>query len=129
MKYQLLCTFTHKKDLPVILDYIQKSYIIPENRIFVLSNKQNPSELFCTYNITGTTGSRTQNTISIHRKTETNTLYTVNALNRLIYELTGKVDSSYVLPWGQYQNTFLLTDNDTYRLVPLVFVKQHKFFS
>ena len=80
LKTQLLCTFAHRSDLNIVSDYIQQSYTIPERRIFVFANAEATDNLYCTYNADAGT-QRGQNTISIHRKKETNTLYTVNALN------------------------------------------------
>ena len=83
MKTQLLCTFAHRSDLNIVTEYIQQSYIIPEQRIFIFANAESADNLYCTYNADAGT-QRGQNTISIHRKKETNTLYTVNALNQII---------------------------------------------
>jgi len=95
VKTQLLCTFAHKSDLNIITDYIQTSYEIPEHRIFVFSNSETTDNLYCTYNAMSTSR-RGQNTISIHRKKETNTLYTVNALNEVIKSVNNFLVSSYI---------------------------------
>jgi len=119
-----LCTFAHQSDLNIITDYIQKSYTIPEQRIFVFSNAEVPSQLYCTYNVDASE-TRGQNTISIHRKKETNTLYTVNALNAIIRRVNnGVLDKTFQVDWDNYQNSFILTDGDDYRVVELVFFKK-----
>jgi hypothetical protein len=124
VKTQLLCTFAHRTDLNIITDYIQTSYEIPEHRIFVFSNADSIDNLYCTYNATMTTR-RGQNTISIHRKKETNTLYTVNALNEVIKNVNnGVLDKTYQLDWVKYRNSFILTDDTSYRVIPLVFFKK-----
>ena len=84
MKTQLLCTFAHKKDLELVADYVAKSYTISEKRLFVFSDADNRSDLYITYNVEPDDYGKTPNTIMIHRKKETNTLYTVNALNAII---------------------------------------------
>jgi len=119
-----LCTFAHQSDLNIITDYIQKSYTIPEQRIFVFSNAEVPSQLYCTYNVDASE-TRGQNTISIHRKKETNTLYTVNALNAIIRRVNnGVLDKTFQVDWNNYQNSFILTDGNDYRVVELVFFKK-----
>lgn len=124
MKTQLLCTFAHRTDLNIITEYIQTSYEIPEQRIFVFSNIDVPDNLYCTYNA-HETQRRGQNTISIHRKKETNTLYTVNALNEVIRKVNnGILDKTYQLDWQRYQNSFILTDDAGYRVINLVFFKK-----
>ena len=125
MKTQLLCTFAHRSDLNIIIDHIQTHYEIPERRIFVFSNADDTDSLFCTYNVSGTK-KRGLNTISIHRKKETNTLYTVNALNEVIRTVNnGVLDKTFQLDWSNYQNAFILTDaTDSYRVVELLFYKR-----
>ena len=119
-----MCTFAHQSDLNIITDYIQKSYTIPEQRIFVFSNAEVPSQLYCTYNVDASE-TRGQNTISIHRKKETNTLYTVNALNAIIRRVNnGVLDKTFQVDWNNYQNSFILTDGNDYRVVELVFFKK-----
>ena len=124
MKTQLLCTFAHRTDLNIITDYIQTNYEIPERRIFVFANVDLTDNLYCTYNA-NETARRGQNTISIHRKKETNTLYTVNALNEIIRTVNnGVLDKTYMLNWVMYENSFILTDESGYRIIPLVFFKK-----
>jgi len=124
VKTQLLCTFAHRSDLNIIIDYIQQSYTIPEQRIFVFANADAADNLYCTYNADAGT-QRGQNTISIHRKKETNTLYTVNALNEIIRTVNnGVLDRTYQLDWSAYQNSFILTDAASYRVIDLVFFKK-----
>jgi len=125
LKTQLLCTFAHRNDLNIVTDYIKSKYEIPERRIFAFANEIHPNELYCTYNA-DSYGDRGANTISIHRKKETNTLYTVNAMNEVIrYMNNGVLDKSYMLPWEQFQNAFILTDeNSGYRVIRLKFFRK-----
>jgi len=58
------------------------------------------------------------NTILVHRKKQTNTLYTINALNQLIRELNGGVlDKSYMIPWEDYKNSVLLTKENKLQIL------------
>ena len=125
MKTQLLCTFAHKSDLNIVTDYIQSNYVIPEQRIFIFYNADDSDMLYCTYNVSHTIN-RTSNTISIHRKKETNTLYTVNALNEVIRTVNnGVLDKTFQVDWLYYQNSFILTDSETrYRVIELLFFKK-----
>ena len=125
MKTQLLCTFAHKSDLNIVTDYIQSNYVIPEQRIFIFYNADDSDMLYCTYNVSHTIN-KTSNTISIHRKKETNTLYTVNALNEVIRTVNnGVLDKTFQVDWLYYQNSFILTDSETgYRVIELLFFKK-----
>lgn len=125
MKTQLLCTFAHKKDLELIVDYVTKSYTISERRMFVFSDADNRNDLYVTFNIEATGYSKTPNTISIHRKKETNTLYTVNALNTIIRNANnGLLDKSFMVDWTLYRNSLLLTNEEALRKIQLQLVRR-----
>ena len=87
MSNKLFCTFSTEDDLENVLTTIQSKYKIIYNKIFVLYSKSQ-DEYMCTYNVDfGNVSTFLENTILVHRKKETNTLYTINALNTLIKEL------------------------------------------
>ena len=110
MSNKLFCTFATEDTLDGILEEIQDRYKIIYNKIFVLYSKSQ-DEYICTYNVDfGNVGTFLDNTILVHRKKESNTLYTINALNTLIKELNGGVlDTSYRINWSDYRNCILLT--------------------
>ena len=119
MTNKLFCTFTSPADLEETVATINRKYAILFNKVFVLESPQS-DELICTYNIdTGNmAASPMANTILLHRKKESNSLYTINALNILIRSLNnGILDTRYVIPWQEYKNCILLTNgNDLRRL-------------
>ena len=106
---KLFCTFTTLEELDDLLNHITSTYSIMYNKIFVLHIKSN-DEYVCTYNIEqGNTEGLPPNTIMVHRKKDTNTLYTINALNELIKKLNGGVvDTKFPIDWQHYRNTVLL---------------------
>ena len=111
---KLFCTFTKPEDLETTVSTINRRHVILYNKIFILESPQS-DELMCTYNIdTGNSSdSPLPNTILLHRKKESNTLYTINALNELIKKLNdGVVDINYRINWQHYKNTILLTQHD-----------------
>ena len=114
MKTQLLCTFTDKNDLEKTIGKIKQSYNIAFNKIYVLQNENQPNELICTYNVQVMDDldyNLVSNTISLHRKKHTNTLYTINALNEVIKNLNnGILDISYRIPWENFQNVIMVTN-------------------
>jgi len=108
---RLFATFSSKDKLEETLQTIKDTYSILYGKIFVLESPDT-EEVLCTYNIDPINSSSRilPNTILLHRKKETNTLYTINALNLLIKELNeGVVDSSYKVNWLDFKNTVLLT--------------------
>jgi hypothetical protein len=114
LKNKLFCTFSAKDRLEDTLDMIRSEYTIMYGKIFVLES-ENSEVYLCTYNIE-VDESATRilpNTILLHRKKESNTLYTINSLNLLIKSLNeGILDTSYRVNWPDYQNTVLLTQGD-----------------
>ena len=110
MTNKLFCTFTTKENLDEIIAEIQARYNIIYNKIFILYAKEQ-DEFLCTYNVDlGNVSTFIENTILVHRKKESNTLYTINALNRLIEDLNnGKLDESYRVNWQDYRNRIILT--------------------
>ena len=67
---------------------------------------------------------KVKNTISLHRKKITNTLYTINALNELIMDINnGILDTSYQVPWDVYKNTILITNKDGLSRIPTRILK------
>lgn len=108
---KLFCTFTTKEELDSTVDTIKDQYDILFNKIFVLF-VESTNEYVCTYNVDSFNMSNTilDNTILLHRKKDSNTLYTINALNDLIKELNGGVlDMKYKVNWSEYRNCILLT--------------------
>lgn len=110
---KLFCTFTKLDELDDLLSSIQSKYNVLYNKIFVLQVKGN-DEFVCTYNIDQVNlEDIPPNTILVHRKKESNTLYTINALNELIKKLNnGIVDTKFPISWQHYRNTILLTQHD-----------------
>ena len=114
---KLFCTFTTKDDLESIVSTINRRYLVLYNKIFILESPQS-EELMCTYNIDAGNVSESPlpNTILLHRKKESNTLYTINALNTLIKKLNnGVLDTSYIVNWQEYKNSILLTNGPELR--------------
>ena len=110
LKNRLFCTFVKEDELVELVEMINREYVIMYRKVFVLSSSDS-DELMCTYNIdTDYTQPRVmKNTILVHRKKETNTLYTINSLNALIMELNGgRLDSNYQVHWPSYKNSILL---------------------
>lgn len=114
---KLFCTFSNEDKLESTLETIQSQYKILFNKIFVLYIKST-NEYVCTYNVDSVniTNALLDNTILLHRKKESNTLYTINALNDLIKSLNaGVLDTSYIINWDEYKNCILLTHSGDLR--------------
>ena len=124
MKTQLLCTFTKRNQLYDTIDIIMECNDIVFDKIYVFQNEDDHHQLICTYNVEldeDEDGNLTNvpNTISLHRKKQTNTLYTINALNEIIRDLNdGKLDKTFPIPWEEYKNCILLTNDEGLNKIP-----------
>jgi hypothetical protein len=110
---RLFCTFTPLDGLDTLISELTKKYDILYKKMFVLHVKSN-NEYAITYNVDqGNVDSIPENTILVHRKKETNSLYTINALNQLIKSLNGGVvDTRFSINWQHYKNCILLTQHN-----------------
>jgi len=110
---KLFCTFTNLDNLDNLIEDITSKYTIIYNKMFVLEIV-GKEEYVVTYNVDqGNINTIPDNTILVHRKKESNTLYTINALNELIKKLNGGVvDTSYQVDWQHYKNCILLTQHN-----------------
>ena len=113
---KLFCTFVTEDALDFLIEDISNAYSIMYNKMFVLFVKST-NEYVITYNVDqGNVENIPVNTILVHRKKETNTLYTINALNALIKSLNGGImDSKYMVNWNDYRNCILLTRGDDFK--------------
>ena len=110
---QLLCTFTAVDELEGTIDKINQVYKLVFNKVYVLENVDDKNQLVLTYNVSkqiDTSLTPPASTISVHRKKQTNTIYTINAINKLIESKNGGVlDKSYRIDWNELQNMVLVT--------------------
>tara|TARA_R110002020_G_scaffold97430_1_gene232376 strand:- start:1317 stop:1787 length:471 start_codon:yes stop_codon:yes gene_type:complete len=110
---KLFCTFVRLEEMDAKIKYLSSKYSIMYNKMFALHIKSN-NEYVLTYNVDqGNITAIPDNTILVHRKKETNTLYTINALNELIKKLNGGVvDTKFPINWKHYRNCILLTQHN-----------------
>ena len=120
MNNRLYCTFIEPNEVEEVSKKIQSSYKVLFDKIFVLESLDG-EKIMLTYNVDlGNTNGEfaVGNTILVHRKKQTNTLYTINALNELIKSLNnGYLDKSYSIDWNNYKNCILLIQADGYKKI------------
>ena len=120
MNNRLYCTFATLDDFEEVANTIQSSYVILFDKIFVLESLEG-EKIMLTYNVdinNSTKDSMVDNTILVHRKKQTNTLYTINALNELIKSLNnGVLDKKFPIEWENYQNCILLIQADGFNRI------------
>lgn len=126
---QLLCTFTNSQRYQLVIQEIQGVYKLADNRIFIFANENNLREIYLTFNIFKDGDQRVKypGTIGVHRKKQTNTLYTLNAMNKLIEdENNGVFDKNFQLNWDLYKNSIILTNEIGVKIVSLKLFSIHE---
>jgi len=128
-KTQLLCTFATLDNLSTTLQLIIETYG-SVSQIFVLQNTDDENEVYCTYNVEARELKEKhflKNTISVHRNKSTNTLYTINAINQVVFLLNNGVkDTSFTIDWTKFRNSILVTnENGLRRINTRIYKIQH----
>jgi|TARA_R110001592_G_scaffold210304_2_gene461753 hypothetical protein len=121
MRTQLLCTFAKKERLSSIIELIIKCHDVLFDKIYIFSNENDLSQLICTYNIPSNHDNFIEgmDTIALHRKKQSNTLYTINALNEVIRSKNnGVLDKKFPIEWSEFQNTLLLVNEGGLNQIP-----------
>ena len=120
MNNRLYCTFTTIDAYEEVANTIQTSYVILFNKLFVLESLDG-EKIMLTYNVdmnNSVVNSIMDNTILVHRKKQTNTLYTINALNEVIKSLNnGVLDKSFAVNWNDYRNCILLIQTEGFNRI------------
>ena len=119
---QLLCTFTDSQKYQSVIQEVQQTYTLTDNSIFVFANEKNLREIYLTFNIIKDFNNKLKypGTIGVHRKKQTNTLYTLNAMNKLIAdENNGVFDKNFQLNWDLYKDSIILTNEIGVKVVSL----------
>jgi hypothetical protein len=116
---KLFCTFVRRRELEETVERITTTYPILHNKIFVLSITDR-RDLAVTYTPDTTERlSISEDTILVHRKKHTNTLYTINAMNIIIkMNNNGVLDKTHQVDWELYKNSILLSNDDELNKLP-----------
>lgn len=109
---QLIGVFVNTLNLNETIKEIIQNNFLPNKKIYILRLEDMPDNLFCSYNIIKEKqpifGYVTPNSVILHRKHQTNTIYTINALNKLL-ELE---NSQYDIDWKKYKNKLITTSKN-----------------
>lgn len=121
MNTQLLCLFTTKDELDDSISFILENYKLTNPNVFVLESKIRQEEVFITFNVEKGSAAIPSKwkTILVHRKKQSNTIYTINALNEVVKSKTGgQMDSSYMIDWDEFYACILTTSPSGYKKIP-----------
>lgn len=120
MKNILLCTFVKGYAINSTIDDLVDEYgdIFDNNKIFLFATNEKKNYILSYNLITDQSIQFYKNTVLVHRKKETNTMYTINAINELIKNLNnGVLDKTYKIDWELYQNALLVSNNGAFKVI------------
>ncbi len=125
MRTQLVCTFVKKHEIEESIDDIKHLFSVINDKIFLLKSTNVQNELMLSYNVLlDSKKDFLPGSIMVHRKKETNTIYTINALNELIMSLNnGVLDKKFQIHWENYENSILLKKPEGLKVLKIEVVK------
>lgn len=126
-KMVLLCTFSDENNIEQSIRNILKFYKVIGNKIYIYKSLDG-KKVFLTYNVIQEEKDGEKRhlpkTIIVQRKKESNTIYTINALNQLIYLLNdGNIDKKYIIPWQRYKDSALIITNNGFEAIKMKLVE------
>ena len=114
MRVLLMC-FSNEEHYRNKLQEIREVFR-PEGNIFVLENRDDSDEIFVTFNTEY--NFKMIGYIKINKKRETNTLFTIDAVNWLSEQENGKVVKDWIPNWEEFNNCLLLIRNGELAVIP-----------
>ena len=98
--------------------------------IFLFRRGESDNDYIVTYNVSDPRAHRSQAnayTMRVHRKKQSNTLYTINALNAAVaLQHSGSTGKNLPLDWKEYENCLLMTEGKNLQVYPVEVVKIYK---
>ena len=106
-----------------LLLHVLECFHLTSKYIFVLKNEEEENKTLLTFNAKQDKESLQKMnyfTIRLHRKKQSNTLYTINGLNLAIAsENEGQTGKHLKLDWEKYTNTVILSYNRSLKRIPV----------
>jgi hypothetical protein len=129
----LLASFLTTEDDDLIMeevDFVVNNLNLTNKHIFLFRLIEEPTKKVLTYNAIPAPGKHYNPrlfTMRVHRKKQTNTLYTINALNAAVAsQHDGATGKNLRLDWEEYNNCLLLTEGKKLQVHPVEVVKIFK---
>ena len=111
----LLMSFSSESEYKTHLQVIREIYR-PESSIFVIQNRYDDNEIYITFNTQY--NFKTPGIIKINKKRETNTLFTIDAVNYLSMQENGEVLKDFIPNWNEFENCLLLMRDGEFSVIP-----------
>ena len=114
MRVLLMC-FSSTEDYRNRLQEIREVFR-PEGNIFVLGNRFDENEIFLTFNTEY--NFKIGGYIKINKKRDTNTLFTIDAVNHLSIQENGEIVKDWIPNWNEFENCLLLIRDGDLAVIP-----------
>jgi len=110
---KLICSFVNKNNIIGFIKNTDLTYGIQDGKVDVYL-LEDTRDYLCVYEITQVQSQLPRRSMIIHKKSQTETLYTINAINMIIKDMNnGVLDKSIQIPWENYQNCLLITNGNS----------------
>ena len=121
----LLASFIFPERIEWFIDYLETKFSIPKEKVFIFQDLDDKSKVIATFKFVVSVTKKTDfrslfpNAILIHKKG--NCIYTINALNKLIEQITdtddGNIDHKSVrVNWEEYQGKLMLINDNKLKI-------------
>jgi hypothetical protein len=123
-------TSDNPQEIEEEVHHIVNNTELTNNLIFLLQDTENPSKKIITYNAIVEKNKPLNSrlfTMRVHRKKQTNTLYTINGLNAAVAKQHDGARGKHLkLNWEEYENCLLLTTGKELRCHSVEVTKIYK---
>lgn len=123
-KRKLMASFTTSSKIKNFVEYLYNNKLT--DKIFILKNEKQKNVYIVTYNLlqemdmSNLREYGVLNTLIIQRNKETNTLYSINALNYILEDeslKTEKPKKDIKIDWSKYKNVFITTSDKKVNII------------
>lgn len=123
-KRKLMASFTTSSKIKNFVEYLYKNELT--DKIFILKNGKQKNVYIVTYNLlkemdmSNLREYGVLNTLIIQRNKDTNTLYSINALNYILEDESLKTEKSkkdIKIDWSKYKNVFITTSDKKVNII------------
>jgi hypothetical protein len=108
-------SFSNEDEYKTHLQVIREIYR-PDSNIFVLQNRYDDKEIYITFNTEY--NFKTPGIIKINKKRETNTMFTIDALNELSIRENGEIKKDWTPNWNEFENCLILIRDGELSVTP-----------
>ena len=124
MKKVLLMSITNKEGWLSELQDLREIYR-PEGKMLVFNNKMDEGDerVWITFNTNSEYNFKRDGVVRINRNKDTNTLFSINAINELSIRETGKIDKGFKPDWNEYENCLVIKGLEGLSVIPTKLIK------